>query len=95
VNRNGSLDKEFADVKKSSRMTGGIRHRKLNVSDDKASVFGDLGGADLDVEIGMLFSEFGENVSMHFVADSGIDDKAPHCYSNDDEQCSPAESDSE
>jgi len=95
LQRNGTFDKEFVDTEEYSGIAGSMWYGKLDISDKKAFVFDDLGGADLNIEVGILFSEFGEDVFLDFVVDSGIDEESSHCCSDDGEQCSPTESNSD
>ena len=91
----GTFDKEFADVKQFSGLPAVIGNGKFEVFDGESSIFNDLSGADLNFETGVPVLKFGEDVPLNFVIDLGIDEEACNCYSDNGEQCSPAESDSD
>jgi len=85
LKRHGTLDKEFFDVKEFAGFAEKERNGKFDILDGDASVFDDLSGTDLYVEVRMLLLEFGKNVFLDFVIDPGIDDKTRHCHTDDDE----------
>jgi hypothetical protein len=92
LKRNRTFDNEFADVQEFPRQTGTIRNGEFDVFDGKSSIFNDFGRTDLNVQFGIAFLEFVENVFLDFVVDSEIDEEPPGGCPDDNEQRSPAES---
>ena len=87
----GTFDKEFSDMEQFSGLPEGVRNGKFDVFDGNSPIVDDLSGADLDVEIGIAFLEFADDMFLDFVIELGIDVESSGGSTEDGEQCDPAE----